>query len=125
MKSSKILIIDDEEFIRDSVSKTLTGAGFETLTANDLEEASKHIQQENLDLIICDVMLPHLGGFELVDRIKDDPDKKHIPIIIMTGMEQDVLKMTVSNANAIIRKPFNSKQLLDEVKKLVLPGMML
>jgi CheY-like chemotaxis protein len=119
MKSNKILIIDDEEFIRDSVSKTLHGAGFETVTASNLEEASQHIQKENLDLIICDIMLPHVGGFELVDRLKEDPGKKHIPVIIMTGMESDILKMTVSHANSILAKPFNSEQLLEEVKKHV------
>jgi DNA-binding response OmpR family regulator len=125
MKSNRILIIDDEEFIRDTVSKTLKGAGFETITANDLEQASKHIQKEKVDLIICDIMLPHLGGFELVDRIKDDPERKNIPVIILTGMENDVLKTTVSRANAIIRKPFNSKQLLEEVKKHMLPDLSL
>ena len=78
MKSNRILIVDDEEFIRDSVSKTLRGAGFETLTAADLEEASLLIQKEDLDLIICDIMLPHIGGFELVDRLKEDPKKKLI-----------------------------------------------
>jgi two-component system alkaline phosphatase synthesis response regulator PhoP len=117
MKTNRILIIDDEEFILDSVSKILEGAGFETITASSLEEASQLIQQKKLDLIICDVMLPHIGGFELVDRMKDDPKKKNIPIILMTGMESDILGMTVSNADAIITKPFNSQQLLDEVKK--------
>ena len=117
MKTNRILIIDDEEFILESVSKILKAAGFETITASSLEEASKIIQNKNLDLIICDVMLQHIGGFELVDRIKDDPLKKHIPIILMTGMENDILSMTISNADAVIKKPFNSQQIIDEVKK--------
>ena len=117
MKSTKILIIDDEEVIRESVSKTLTGAGYKTITASDLHEATQSIQKDKPDLIICDVMLPHLGGFEFVDRLKGDPEKGAIPIIMMTGMDRDILQMTVSNADAIITKPFSSQQILDEVKK--------
>ena len=117
MKSTKILIIDDEEVIRDSVSKTLSGAGYNTITASDLHEATQKISKDKPDLIICDVMLPHLGGFEFVDRLKSDPEKGAIPIIMMTGMDRDILQMTVSNADAIITKPFSSQQILDEVKK--------
>lgn len=117
MKTNNILVIDDEEFIRESVSKILKGAGFNPITAANLAEASQLIQTEKFDLVICDVMLPHLGGFEIVDRLKDDPERKDIPVIIMTGMENDVLKMTISHANSILTKPFSSQQLLDEIKK--------
>lgn len=117
MKTRKILVIDDEETILNAVSKTLTNAGFKVLVASSLEEASEIIQNEKLDLIISDVMLPHLGGIELVDRIKEDPDKNHIPVLIMTGMEKDILQMTVSHADAILSKPFTSEQLLTEVRK--------
>lgn len=123
MKSTKILIIDDEEFIRESVSKTLTGAGYTTFTASDLHEATLSIQRERPDLIICDVMLPHLGGFEFVDRLKNDPDKGGIPVIMMTGMDREILHMTVSPADVIITKPFTSQQILEEVRKqLVQPA---
>jgi CheY-like chemotaxis protein len=115
MKNS-ILVIDDEKVIRDSVSRTLNDAGYETKTAGTLLEAVEHIQAERFDLIICDVMIPHIGGLELVDKIKADPRYSSTPIILMTGMDRDILGATVVSADAVITKPFESKELLKHVK---------
>lgn len=115
MKQS-ILIIDDEKVIRDSVSKTLTNAGYETADAGILLEAVEIIQSKKFDLIICDVMIPHIGGLELVDKLKADPQYSGIPIILMTGMDRDILNATTISADAVITKPFDSKQLLEQVK---------
>jgi CheY-like chemotaxis protein len=115
MKNS-ILIIDDEKVIRESVSKTLTKAGYETQTAATLLEAVEIIQSNKFDLIICDVMIPHIGGLELVDKLKADPKYSGIPIILMTGMDRDILNATMISADAVITKPFDSAQLLDVVK---------
>jgi len=115
MKNS-ILIIDDEKVIRDSVSKTLKDAGYETNTAGTLLEAVEKIQNNKYDLIICDVMIPHIGGLELVDKIKSDSRYSSTPIIIMTGMDRDILSATVVSAEAVITKPFESRELLNQVK---------
>ena len=115
MKNS-ILVIDDEKVIRDSVSKTLTDAGYESSTAGTLLEAVEKIQNNKYDLIICDVMIPHIGGLELVDKIKSDQRYSSTPIIIMTGMDRDILSATVVSADAVITKPFESKELLNQVK---------
>jgi CheY-like chemotaxis protein len=115
MKNS-ILVIDDEKVIRDSVSKTLKDAGYEATTAGTLLEAVEKIQNNKYDLIICDVMIPHIGGLELVDKIKSDQRYSSTPIIIMTGMDRDILSATVVSADAVITKPFESKELLNQVK---------
>ena len=115
MKNS-ILIIDDEKAIRDSVAKTLTNAGYETSTAGTLLEAVEIIQSKTFNLIICDVMIPHIGGLELVDKLKSDPIYAGIPIILMTGMDRDILDATRVSADAVITKPFDSTQLLEQVK---------
>jgi CheY-like chemotaxis protein len=118
MKNS-ILVIDDEKVIRDSVSKTLTQAGYEATTAGTLLEAVEHLQSKKFDLIICDVMIPHIGGLELVDKIKSDPKYAAIPIILMTGMDRDILNATTVSADAVITKPFDSSQLLEQVKNFL------
>jgi CheY-like chemotaxis protein len=115
MKNS-ILVIDDEKVICDSVSKTLRDAGYETTTATSLLEAVEKLQAGKFDLIISDVMIPHIGGLELVDKIKTDPRYTGVPIILMTGMDRDILGATVISADAVITKPFESKQLLEQVK---------
>src|SRR5262245_56415562 len=114
MKNS-ILVIDDEKVIRDSVSKTLADAGYTVESAGTLLDAVEKIQLNRYDLIICDVMIPHIGGLELVDKIKSDPRFSSTPIIIMTGMDRDILGATVVSADAVITKPFESKELLAQV----------
>ncbi len=118
MKNS-ILVIDDEKVIRDSVSKTLEKAGFETQTAGTLLDAVEIIQSKKFDLIICDVMIPHIGGLELVDKLKSDPKYSTTPVLLMTGMDRDILNATLVTADDIITKPFDSSQLLDKVKSLL------
>ena len=111
-----ILVIDDEKVICDSVSKALIGAGYDATTATNLLEAVEKIQSTKFDLIISDVMIPHIGGLELVDKMKADPKYSAIPIILMTGMDRDILGATVISADAVITKPFTSQQLLEQVK---------
>ena len=118
MKNS-ILVIDDEKVIRDSVSRALTEAGYNPSTAESLLEAVEKIKANRYDLIICDVMIPHIGGLELVDKIKTDPKYSSTPIILMTGMDRDILGATVVSADAIITKPFESKELLGHVRNLL------
>jgi CheY-like chemotaxis protein len=115
MKKS-ILIIDDEEVVRNSVSQTLQKAGYTTATAASLLEATEKIQSGPYDLIICDVMIPHIGGLELVDRLKGDPKYKSTPILLMTGMDRDILNATALSADAVLTKPFDSGQLLEQVR---------
>lgn len=121
MKSKKILVIDDDQTLCEMVSKALINAGHEVVTADNMRDAIEKIDKENLKLIISDVMLPHLGGFELVDQIKSDPSLSKIPVLIMTGMDRDILQMTNSSADAIITKPFSTQQLIDEVEKHLQP----
>lgn len=115
MKNS-ILVIDDEKVICDSVSKILTEAGYEATTATSLLEAVEKLKSKKFDLIISDVMIPHIGGLELVDKIKTDPQYSGIPVILMTGMDRDILSATVISADVVITKPFESKELLAHVK---------
>jgi CheY-like chemotaxis protein len=116
MKSAKVLIIDDERVILESVSRTLKKEGYETMTAGSLLEAVELLQNNKFDLIISDVMIPHIGGLELVDRLKTDPKFASTPVIIMTGMDRDILNATLTSADAILTKPFDSEQLLEQVK---------
>jgi two-component system, sensor histidine kinase and response regulator len=120
MKGTHVLIIDDEKVIRESVARTLEKAGYETTTAGSLLGAVELIQSKKFDLIICDVMIPHIGGLELVDKLKADPAFSAIPIILMTGMDKDILNATMISADAVITKPFDSSQLLEEVKNQLL-----
>jgi DNA-binding response OmpR family regulator len=112
----KILVIDDEKDILEMVSKALKRDGYEVTTVWNIPDAAKQIRYNKWDLIVSDVMIPYEGGFELVDSVKATSDT---PVILITGMSEDVLNATVNKADVILHKPFTAKRLVEEVNKLV------
>ncbi|MBL0340807.1 MAG: response regulator transcription factor [Bacteroidetes bacterium] len=115
----KILLIDDEQEILDAVEKILIKDGFEVDTAATITEGKSKINEFYYDLVISDIMLPHWGGFDLVDAIKDNPFKKNTPVIIITGMDKDILENSHIFADLCLPKPFTRNQLLEAVHLFV------
>ena len=110
-----VLVIDDEKDIRENVSSILKKQGHKTTTADNVEDAENLIRTKKWDIIVSDIMIPHLGGFELVDLIKEVSPKT--PVIVVTGMDKDILDSTLIYADIVLTKPFTSKQLTDAVGK--------
>src|SRR5436189_5796765 len=111
-----VLVIDDEKDIRDSISSILKKNGYNPTTIDNVSDAEKLIRTKKWDLIISDIMIPHLGGFELVDVIKEVSPKT--PVLVITGMDKDILGSTVTNADIVLTKPFTTKQLTVALSKL-------
>lgn len=84
--AKRILYIEDEEFFANIISKQLTEAGFEVVTAKDGEEGLKAAQSEAFDLIFLDLILPKLGGFDVLKALKEDTVTKNIPVIILSNL---------------------------------------
>src|SRR5579872_3565795 len=80
----KILAVDDQEHIVRLVQITLERVGYSVRTAPDGAQALQQVQADPPDLVICDVMMPRMNGFEVVRRLRSDPNTKHIPIIMLT-----------------------------------------
>ncbi len=112
----RILVIDDEQEICEMVTKALTRNGYEVITAYNIQDAYRLIRDEAWDLVITDVMIPYVGGFELAEAIKTSSSST--PVIMMTGMSEEVLKATVNKADLVISKPFDSADLVKAVKEL-------
>ena len=111
----KVLVIDDETDILKMVSKALERNGYEATAVSNIPDAAKQIRYNKWDLIITDVMIPYEGGFELVEGIKA---VSNTPVIMITGMSEDVLKATINKADVIIHKPFTGAELIKKVKEL-------
>jgi two-component system OmpR family response regulator len=105
----KILVIEDDWDILYLVSKTIEQMGYSVDVASTITNAEYLILKNNYELVVSDVMLPHLGGFELVNLIKM---KNDIPVILLTGMDKDIMNTTITKADAILSKPYNGKELL-------------
>lgn len=86
----KILSVDDDPTIRKLISETLTRAGYEVESAKDGIDAMVHLKQQRPDLVLLDVMMPEVNGYDVCYSIKRDPALKDIPIIIMTTREQEI-----------------------------------
>ncbi|MBI4249285.1 MAG: response regulator [Elusimicrobia bacterium] len=113
-----LLIVDDESDIRESLHATLSMTGYQVLTAASGEEGLAKAQKDIPDLIILDVMLPHMSGFDVCRKLKSSPATKHIPVILLTALQdvEDKVQGLEAGADDFIPKPFTSQELLARVR---------
>ena len=114
---TKILIVEDEEAISDLIKMSLTKAGYHCEQAMDGLEAADCIEKNNYDLILLDIMLPEINGYELLEYIKT----KETPVIFITAMGElnDRVKGLRAGADDYITKPFEMIELLARVEKVL------
>jgi DNA-binding response OmpR family regulator len=115
---AKIMLADDEQRVRDMVAFKLESTGHQVVPARDGGEAINLARAEHPDLIILDVMMPIMDGFEVLRRLKADPALHDIPVIILSakGREQDVMTGIRGGAVDYIVKPFSLKELTARVE---------
>lgn len=118
---AKILIAEDERDIRDLEAFTLRFAGYEVVTASNGEEAIQLAIQENPDLILSDVRMPRMTGYEACRIMKADPRLKDIPVVFLSakGQESEIQTGLDLGAEEYILKPFAPDQLADRVKAIL------
>jgi len=119
-KKYKILVIDDNDDIRDFLTEKLNPY-FEVITAEDGDVGIKKSMKDDPDLIICDVMMPGMNGFELTKKLKDDFETCHIPVILLTAYISDEhhTEGIQAGADAYISKPFSMMHLMLQINKLI------
>ncbi len=117
----KILIAEDERDIRDLIAFTLRFAGYEVLTANNGEECVQVTQKEMPDLVLTDVRMPKMTGYEACKQIKADPTTQHIPVVFLSakGQEAEVQTGLASGADEYLLKPFAPDQLTRKVAEIL------
>ncbi len=121
VNAKKILVIDDEPDIVDLVCYNLEREGFEVSSAPDGEEALRKIQNEHYGLIVLDLMLPGIQGFDLCRMLRKDPKTEDLPIIMITAKTEDdnrILGLEIG-ADDYITKPFNPRELAARVKAVL------
>lgn len=118
--AKKILTVDDSKTMRDMVSFTLKGAGFDVFEAADGKLGLEALKNQKADVIITDLNMPNMNGFELIRALRADPAHKFTPILLLTTEGDDAKKAEGKAAGATgwITKPFNPEKLIDVVKKV-------
>ena len=118
--SKKILAVDDEKHILRLVQINLEKAGYEVYVGSNGQEAVDKARELSPDLIVMDVMMPVMDGFEALKTLKGDPGTANIPVIMLTAKAQDadVFHGWQSGADLYLTKPFNPMELLTFVKRI-------
>jgi len=114
----RVLVVDDNENNREIVSRLLEREGYEVSTAENGALALEQIQSQPPDLVLLDVMMPVMDGIEACKRMKDDPDSRLIPVVIMTALGQvdDRVRAIQAGADDFLTKPVNRGELLARIQ---------
>ena len=123
--TSKLLLVEDDRFLRKAAEAALKRHGFEVVIAGDGEEALRQTAATMPDLILLDLIMPKLQGFEVLRRLKEDPRTAPIPVIILSnlGQERDVKQAMEAGATAyFIKSNVSLQDLVREVQKALPRG---
>ncbi|GJM41535.1 MAG: hybrid sensor histidine kinase/response regulator [Ardenticatenaceae bacterium] len=117
----KILIVDDEPYARQAIEMLLMKESYELFFAEDAHEALAQLDDEIPDVILSDVMMPNMDGFELCQRIKRNPKWNHVPIILVTALDskQDLARGLEAGADDFLHKPINGLELRARVRSML------
>ena len=117
---TRILVVDDERDVREVVKTTLQENGYQVVEATDGVEAyaADAAVAGKPDLIVLDLMLPKLNGFEVLEKLKENPQTSYIPVVILTarGQAQDETRALRSGATDYMTKPWSADELADRVR---------
>jgi len=115
----KVLIVDDESLIVMSTQMVLESIGYEVAAALDGQEALEKAASESPDLILLDIMMPGMDGWETLERLKADPATSPIPVIVFTAREHSKGRQRSVEMGAVeyFRKPFEPDDLIELVEK--------
>ena len=114
----KILIVEDNQDSRELVVKVLKNKGYQTIEAADGEEALEKVAAEKPDLILLDISIPKIDGYEVAKRLKSQEEYRDIPIVALTAhaMKGDREKVIVAGFEGYISKPINVRELPEQVR---------
>lgn len=121
MKKGKILVVEDEESLLMLERILLSSKGYSVTGVMDGKAAIEEIAANRPDLVILDIMLPEMDGFEVCRQIKDNPETNTIPVVMLTAKKsnQDVTRGMQVGADAYITKPFKSAKVIEVIEGLI------
>ena len=121
MSSAQLLLVDDEPGLREAVKDYLTESGFGVQVASNARDGWELMQQNTPDLVISDIMMPQVDGYQFLKQLRDDPRFKALPVIFLTakGMTGDRIQGYQARCDAYLSKPFDPDELVAIVENLL------
>lgn len=119
--SAQLLLVDDEPGLREAVKDYLQGSGFNVEVASNARDGWELVQQNTPDLVISDVMMPQVDGYQFLKQLRDDPRFKALPVVFLTakGMTTDRIQGYQAGVDAYLPKPFDPDELVAIVENLL------
>ncbi len=120
--ASKILIIEDDKFIRESMSQKLIEEKYEVFASIDGEEGIKKIKEVAPDMVLLDITLPGMDGFEVLTKIKEDTSISSIPVIILSnlGQKEDIERgLKLGATDYLIKAHFTPGEIIEKIKLIL------
>lgn len=120
--NKKILIVEDDKFLRELIAKKLLSENYEAMEAKNGEEGIKKITNEKPDLVLLDLILPGIDGFEVLKQAKADPQTAEIPVIVLSnlGQRDDVEKgLGLGAADFLIKAHFTPREIIEKIKNIL------
>lgn len=121
MDKKRILIVDDEKDFTEIVSTLLDFHNFQADTVNDPKQALHAIQEGNYDLVVTDLMMPGMDGFQMVEELRKDPKHHEIPVIVLSAKtlsDDERKRLLVSNVS-FLTKPFEPHGLVEKITQML------
>jgi len=121
MQKKRILIVEDEESLLKLETILLTVNGYEVSSASTGMDALEKLSAEQFDLVLLDIMLPDIDGYEICSRIKEDHRHADIPVVMLTGRKStgDQERGASCGADAYLTKPFKSAMIIEVIERLI------
>ncbi len=119
--SGRLLLVDDEPSLREAVQAYLEDSGFTVQVASNAAEAWQILQKNTPDLVISDIMMPQVDGYQFLKQMREDPRFQTLPVVFLTarGMKSDRIQGYQAGCDAYLPKPFEPDELVAIVKNLV------
>lgn len=118
----KVLIIEDDTFLKDLESSKFTHEGFDVSTATNLSEIESVISTNTPSIILLDLMLPEIDGYEMLKKLKEDPKTSNIPVIVFSNLSDDAEMKRVLDAGAadfMVKSNFTLSDVIEKINALV------
>lgn len=122
VSSAKILVIDDEPQVTEIVETFLSSAGHEVFTDNVAASGLKKAKERKPDLILLDIMMPEIDGYDICNNLKNDPETANIPVLFLTGKDRgdDMGRSFQVGGDMFIKKPFSCERLLEIINIILM-----
>ena len=121
-KMAKIMIVDDESAITDAVAIRLEANGYEVIKSCSGQECLQRLREESVVLILLDIMMPEMDGWEVLDKLKEDDKNRSIPVIVLSAKDQPIdkhLGLSIYGVKDYISKPFDKDNLIERIQKVI------